>query len=136
MKIEQKVHRIDDGPHRAGAAQLARIARHVIERLRGPYAIEVLIDEARCIGLARIETRVSIDVRERERELAAPRAQFGTQQGIDDDRAAHFVAVRERVDHHMRTVDARIERMHIRHARVARGMRADIGERDLDRVCV
>ena len=56
----------------------------VVERLRGPDAIEILIDETRRIRLLRVEAPVCFDICEGKREPAATRSQSSAQQGIDE----------------------------------------------------
>src|SRR5260370_39224862 len=101
MEVEQCIDGIDDRPHFASARELAGGTRCVVEHLAGPYAVEVLIDETGGVGLRRIEAGVRRDVRERERQAAAAWPQFQAQQRVNYDRAADFVAVRQRVDHYV-----------------------------------
>src|SRR5258708_4697179 len=134
MQVEQKVHGIDDRTHFSSPCKLAGSTRCVVEYLAGPYAVEVLIDETGGVGLGRIEAGIRRDVRERERQTAAPWPQFQAQQRIYDNRATHLIAVRQRVDHYVLTGHAGVEGVHIGNARPGLFVDRDIGERDLDRI--
>ncbi|KGR95249.1 hypothetical protein X977_5762 [Burkholderia pseudomallei MSHR7504] len=134
MQIEQPVGLVDERPDRACAIELDRVLRQIVEHGGRPHAIEILIDEARGVGPCRIETLVCGHVRERHSQHAAARPQAPLQQRVDDDRAAYFVAVRERVDHHARAGHAGIEAMHVVDARVSGAMCLEIRKIDLDRI--
>jgi glycosyltransferase involved in cell wall biosynthesis len=103
MQIEQHVHGVDQRADRAGALKLARLSRSV-ENARLPYAVDVLVDEARGGGLAWIEAGEGFQVHEAEGQPSAGRPQVGTQQLIERDRAGYFVAMHQCEQRHMRPV--------------------------------
>ena len=108
MDVEQIVRRVDKRPQHPRATQLGGCAR-TVEDVGRPYAIEILVDEARSVRACRIEAEKGLHVRERKRERTAHRTQFPAQQAIHHDRAANLVAVRERVNQDVRTGLAALE---------------------------
>src|SRR5690348_7767621 len=102
MQVEEQIDRIDYRTYLAGSFQFARASRRIVQHRARPHAVEIFVDEARGVGLGRIESPVGCNIREGERKSPATWPQLRAQQRIDHDRAAYLVAMRERIDHHMR----------------------------------
>ena len=89
--------RVVERPQLARTRELARCAR-AVQNLRVPQPVEILVEAARGEGIAGVERLVSRGVGEDQRQRAARRPEAAAQQPVERDRAAHFVAVRERLD--------------------------------------
>ncbi|MCY1535836.1 hypothetical protein D9M68_712600 [compost metagenome] len=136
MQVEQQVDGVEHRAHGARAAQLRGIAAGVVQRGGRPYAVEVLVDEARGVGPGRVEAVIGVDVGEGERQAAAARAQVVVEQRLDGNGAADLVAVGQGVDHHVGAGLAAVEGVEVGDAGVAGGVGADVGEGDVDGVGV
>ena len=133
MKVEQEVGAIVERPQLARTRELARCAR-AVENLGVPQPVEVLVEAARGEGIAGVERLVSGSVGEDQRQRAARRPEAAAQQPVERDRAAHFVAVRQRLDRDARRRRASSpKRQTYGHAGVARGPSRQVRQRDIDR---
>src|SRR3546814_2177109 len=67
VDVEQQVHRADVRPHSPRPRQLGRLPFGIIQHLRRPQPVEVLVDEARGGGIGGIKTEVGGNIHETER---------------------------------------------------------------------
>ena len=81
-------------------------------------------------GLRRHALGERLDVGERQDQRSGLRPEAGTKQEIERDRAAHFVAVSERLDEHMRAGRLARECPRIRNAAIAPGEIRDQAQLD------
>src|ERR1700757_4570187 len=90
MQVQQHVHAVDQRTNLARAVELDRMSP-AVQRRQVPYAVDVLIDEAGCGGLARIETFIRGEIDEAECQLAAYWRNAGRQQPIEHDGAGDLI---------------------------------------------
>jgi competence protein ComEC len=132
VQIEQVIGRVVAGPQGAGARQLARRPWRV-EHVGRPQPVEVLVEAARRVGVGRVERPIGVDVGKDESQRAAGRAQARREQLGQRDRAADFVAVRERLQREARSGALPDVAPDVGKARVSRGPARQVRERDADR---
>jgi hypothetical protein len=132
VDVEQEIDAVDQRPQLASPGQLRRLARP-FERARVPQPVEVLIDEARRVGLARIEALEGGHVGEAQGQHAAGRSDCVLEQKIEHDRAADLVAVGQRVHQDVGAGPAAVEAGDVRDLGVA-GVAGDVRRRQHDGV--
>ena len=131
MHVEQEIRLLEHGAELAGARKLDALPRP-LQGLQRPHAVEVLIDEARCAGVFRVEALIGGDVGKGERQHAPPRPDTLAEQEVERDGAANLVAVRDRIDERMRARNAAVEAVDIVDARIARLVGGDVGGFEFD----
>jgi hypothetical protein len=98
VQIQQPAGALHEGRQRGGAPALQRVGR--LDALGRPLAVQVLLDEARRVGVGGVEAVERGQVAKRQRQRAARRTQAGLQQAFERPGAAQLVAVDQRTDQH------------------------------------
>ena len=133
VDVEQQIDRVDERTHGAGTREFAALTLAVECRGR-PHAVHIFVEEAGGVGIFGTELLVGTDIAEAQRQAPGRGAHTGGEQRVDSNGAAHFVAVREREDHHVLAGLAAIERVQKVDAGIAFAPAVDIGKRDFDGV--
>ena len=133
VQVEQCVRALNEGPHLAGAVQLAGAAR-AVEHGLVPDAVEVLVEEAGGGRLRRVEASEGGEVGEADGELAACRAEGAAQHAVERYSTGDLVTVDQRDDERVRAWAPGIELREARHPDVARAPGREVGrlQRDLE----
>ena len=97
----------------------SRVWRGAVEHVGRPQPVEVLVHAARRERIGGVERAERVDVGEHERQRAAHRPHVLAQQPVVGDRAADLVAVRQRLDRHVRARALGGEPPHVGNAGVA-----------------
>ena len=132
MKVEQKVGPIVERPQLARTREFARCSR-AVENLGVPQPVEILVEAPRGEGIAGVERLVSRSVGEDQGQCAAHRPETAAQQPVERDRAAHFVAVRERLDRDARRAGGVAEPPGVCDTGITRGPSRQVRQRDIHR---
>ena len=87
MEVQKKIDRIVKRSQRPGAGQFDRVAG-AVQNLGRPDPVEVLVNEPRSTGTARIEALIGRHIREAQCQLSAYRPYSLAEQEVQGDGAA------------------------------------------------
>src|SRR6185312_11770412 len=131
MQVEQEIGGVVAGPQRARAVELPR-APWAVEHAAVPHAVEVLVEAARSVRIGRVERFVCGGVGENKRQRTADGPHLPAQQPVEDDGAAHFVAVRHTLDRDVRSARRPVEAPYVGNSRVPARPARYVGNGDID----